>query len=198
MGVTKLDTCIILDLICQNSTLDLLGLNVENSTVLNTLTVNNSSVLSSLTVNNSTLLNDVQINGTLDSVDINCNNINGANISCYSVTTSNTSNLFQETWIVATLENGWTNFGSRWGTASYKKDSLGFVCLMGLVAPGNLTLPIFHLPVGYRPICRQLFPFVSGEAFLTGYVIVDPDGSVFQYGNANVYLPLQMVRFSTA
>lgn len=60
-------------------------------------------------------------------------------------------------WIAATLAGTWTNFGSGWHTAAYRKID-GVVYLRGLVTGGTGT--ILTLPAGYRPAATLMFPVV--------------------------------------
>jgi hypothetical protein len=62
--------------------------------------------------------------------------------------------------------NSWVNFGPTYGSASFAKDSLGFVHLKGTVKDG-VAQAIFTLPVGYRP---ALILFVSMANQTFGYV----------------------------
>lgn len=58
-------------------------------------------------------------------------------------------------------QNSWVNWGTLFGEASYRRKN-GFVYLKGVVKDGAPGLPIFTLPVGFRPPHRRIF---SGVAF---------------------------------
>ena len=62
-------------------------------------------------------------------------------------------------WQTPTLLNSWVNFGSSLQTASYMKDTMGFVHLRGVVKSGTLngSAAIFTLPAGFRPGADELF-----------------------------------------
>lgn len=52
--------------------------------------------------------------------------------------------------------NSWTNYGSGYTTARFRRDPHGRVYLAGLVKGGSAT-SVFTLPVGYRPSSFKLF-----------------------------------------
>ena len=56
----------------------------------------------------------------------------------------------QAGWTALALANGWTNYGSGFGTASYRKTPDGTVWLTGLIANGSLNVTAFTLPAGFR------------------------------------------------
>ncbi|MCI5210373.1 MAG: hypothetical protein D3910_16655 [Candidatus Electrothrix sp. ATG2] len=63
--------------------------------------------------------------------------------------------LVQEEWKNPSLKNGWVAYSGTYNTPGYFKDSLGIVHLKGLVKAGT-NEHIFSLPVGYRPVRREL------------------------------------------
>jgi hypothetical protein len=73
------------------------------------------------------------------------------------------------------FENSWENYGSH-SFCAYYKDPLGNVHLKGLVRNGTLGMPVFTLPVGYRPTTRGIFIVMSQSG--TGRLNIDDDGSV--------------------
>jgi hypothetical protein len=79
-------------------------------------------------------------------------------------------------WQVPTLAGSWTNYGSGYNPAGYRKDASGFVHLRGLVTGGSAVSTIFTLPVGYRPAYRNLFMVQSVSA--VGRVDVATNGVV--------------------
>lgn len=48
-------------------------------------------------------------------------------------------------------QNGWVEYNTTYGGASFRKDVQGFVHLRGLIKNGTLNSTMFTLPVGYRP-----------------------------------------------
>lgn len=81
-------------------------------------------------------------------------------------------------WIAPTLQNSWTNYGSPWEEAAYRKIS-GIVHIRGLVKPGTIgnTTPIFTLPAGYRPNSdMHIGTMVTSSAF--GALNIYADGKV--------------------
>jgi hypothetical protein len=86
--------------------------------------------------------------------------------------------------------NGWINFGdlpSR--PAQYGKDALGWVHSAGVVRDGTIGLPIFVLPVGFRPAGTRGFAAPSNGT--TGTLVVFSTGEVIAQAPANngfVYL----------
>jgi hypothetical protein len=71
--------------------------------------------------------------------------------------TPGTSNT--ETWHAATLQNSWSNFGSGFVTAQYRRivSPAKSVECIGVVTGGTSTggTVVFNLPVGYRPVSQQ-------------------------------------------
>jgi hypothetical protein len=90
--------------------------------------------------------------------------------------------------------NGWINFGdlpSR--PAQFCKDALGWVHLAGVVKGGTIGLPIFVLPVGFRPAGLRSFP-ASSPAI--GEVVVYSTGEVAAIAPAtNGYVYLDSISF---
>ncbi|MBQ4899364.1 hypothetical protein KB559_11000 [Paenibacillus sp. Marseille-P2973] len=82
-------------------------------------------------------------------------------------------------WIMPTLLNGWGNFSDpRFAFQGYKKNSLNIVSLAGMVTGGATgAVPIFRLPVGYRPINSLRFT-VSTSSGSTAQVQINNIGEV--------------------
>lgn len=97
-----------------------------------------------------------------------------------------------ESFIAPALTNGWVNFGLGFGDAGYYKDPAGVVHLRGLVSSGS-GLPIFNLPVGYRPYAGCLFAVVANGAF--GRVDVNSSGDVALVTGSNTYVSLEGITF---
>lgn len=77
------------------------------------------------------------------------------------------------------FQNGWANFGGDWSTMAFAKDAAGFVHLKGSIAAGTFNVPVFTLPVGYRPT-QNLFVPVAFQS--TGYVYSNGDVVIVQLG----------------
>jgi len=101
-------------------------------------------------------------------------------VTAIYLTTNNwilTGDLASEEWVPATLQNGWTVFGFGWGVPAYSKNGQ-IVHMRGLGAPGTKRAAMFTLPVGYRPIVKEMYPVLVAEAPILGELIVQADGQV--------------------
>lgn len=87
----------------------------------------------------------------------------------------------EDTAHAPTFSNSWTNFGSGWLSASYMKDSLGFVHLEGAIKSGTSGLTAFTLPSGYRPTATIQFATASNAAL--GLLSVGSNGDVIPTGS---------------
>jgi hypothetical protein len=84
-----------------------------------------------------------------------------------------------EGWQALAFTNGWTNYGSSFEVAAYRKDQLGVVHLRGLVTRASgapASGPIAILPAGYRPQRRRVFVVATGGAQQVGRVDVQASG----------------------
>ena len=104
-----------------------------------------------------------------------------------------------DTWNVATLAGTWANHGIGWPTAAYRRVR-GVVYLRGLVGAGTGT--ILTLPVGYRPVLREIFVTVcdaGGGAVGACRIDVNTDGTVvqstFSLSGTNSFISLSNIRF---
>lgn len=112
---------------------------------------------------------------------------------------------------VTTFDNTWEKFGAGY-EVSYWKDAFGVVHLTGGIAGGEVSVgiasvPMFTLPVGYRPTQVQYQPTVStdsddvpiGGAYLEicGLPVCSPeeDGWVSVFGADNYYVSLDGITF---
>jgi hypothetical protein len=101
-------------------------------------------------------------------------------------------------WLSPTFLNGWTDFGSKYETAGYYKDALGFIRLKGLIKNGTMGTAAFVLPSGYRPSYRKIFPVLTLDGI--GRVNIEPSGDVviMDYGTAsNRWVSLDGIIFNT-
>lgn len=99
------------------------------------------------------------------------------------------------TWTDATLQNGWTNYGSGFNTAGYYKDQLGIVRLKGFITGGSTIsgTNLFTLPNGYRPANKQFRAVNSNNVF--GSLSIEATGEVkFEAGN-NTWFCVDGIQF---
>jgi hypothetical protein len=82
------------------------------------------------------------------------------------------------------FENGWVNEAGGFETAGFYKDSLGIVHLVGDVHNAANPQLIFTLPVGYRPASVVDFLVRANGDTAGATLILEPDGSVRQFGYA--------------
>jgi len=94
------------------------------------------------------------------------------------------------------LQNGWTNLGGGWASASFWKDQFSVVHIRGMIEKGNTTpgTLIFNLPEGYRLTHGQHFTVGSGN--YGGLVSINSNGNVI-VDNANVWVDLSGIYFRT-
>lgn len=97
---------------------------------------------------------------------------------------------------VATLQNGWGNYGDSYGPATYFKDSSNIVHLTGLIKDGNTAsgITVLSLPQGFRPSYREIF--IVGTAGGYGRLDVAPTGAVVTGAGLNTnYTSLAGITF---
>lgn len=80
-------------------------------------------------------------------------------------------------WLIPTLLNNWTNYGSGWTGARYRRKN-GIVYMQGLIAAGTSGSSAFTLPVGFRPDTILMIASISGEPWTVTRVDVSPNGGV--------------------
>lgn len=115
-----------------------------------------------------------------------------------STTTNSTATSAIAAAAAVVFQNGWTNYGGQWDTASYTKDADGFVHLSGLIADtnGGGAETLFTLPVGYRPTATLIY-LVETNTAVVGRIDIFPDGQVYIQSGNRVYLSLSGITFST-
>jgi hypothetical protein len=96
--------------------------------------------------------------------------------------------------------NNWTNLGAPWSTAAFYRDRGGIVHLKGVVKPGNYggNVPMFQLPLGYRPAQKRIFNPNTGNGFVFGRVDIansTEGGHVFPFAGGPDYLSLDGISF---
>jgi len=101
-------------------------------------------------------------------------------------------------WTAPTLLNGWINIGSPHQVAQYRL--LGDkVELRGRVISGSINMPIFNLPVGYRPLATTVFATagVVGGQWTMAELECTTDGNVTSFGpGANTNIVFNGLSFS--
>ncbi len=95
-----------------------------------------------------------------------------------------------------TLQNGWTDFGAPFGTASYAKTGTGVVHLHGLLTAGTIadgTL-ITTLPAGFRPQFSIALPAagVTAGGFQYVEILIQTSGAVSIFGAAGAITNLHV------
>jgi hypothetical protein len=101
------------------------------------------------------------------------------------------------TWTNVTFQNGWSNFGSGYTGAQYRKVG-DRVELRGLVTGGTVTYgtPVFTLPSGFRPTGFEVFPAVANNLFTRVDVLTTGVVSVYT-GASNAFVSFSGISFST-
>jgi hypothetical protein len=105
-----------------------------------------------------------------------------------------------EGWTLAPLVNSWKNYQRTYATAAFTKTDDGWVRLRGLVEGGRIdpdgVIPIFTLPVGYRPPARLLFVAETAPND-NGRIDVWADGKVSCLKGNPGWLSLDGISFAT-
>ncbi|MBU9707124.1 hypothetical protein KSP24_09325 [Paenibacillus sp. AK121] len=97
-------------------------------------------------------------------------------------------------WITPILLNAWINYGANDDTAGFLKDSQGYVHIKGTIKLGALNVPVFTLPVGYRPKSTLRFTINATNKF--GAMRIGVDGAVImETGVDGTYVSLQIPPF---
>lgn len=99
----------------------------------------------------------------------------------------------QENWITPTLINGWESFDAS-SIPQYRKDSLGYVHMRGLLKTGVSGTIAFSLPMGYRPSVSSRFVGTGTGVF--GYGTITTAGSVL-ISSYQTYISLDQIIFPT-
>lgn len=104
------------------------------------------------------------------------------------------ANKTQEAWITPTLLNGWVSFGAPEDIPSYYKDEFGNVKMRGVLKSGTLSVSMFTLPIGYRPLKNKYFSIISNN--VPAFVLINPSGGVNPLvGTSNVFVSLDNITF---
>lgn len=103
----------------------------------------------------------------------------------------------KDDWIAPTLLNSWVHYGGTFSVPGYRKTN-GHTELRGMVKSGTISssLPVFVIPVEYRPQYGRHFAIASNAAF--GMVQVVPaTGYILPQTGSNVYMDIE-VQFECA
>jgi len=95
-------------------------------------------------------------------------------------------------WKVPTLLNSWVNYGAPEPDAGYRKEG-DWVYLRGYVKNGSLSVPIYTLPVGYRPPGDARVAVITSTG--AGSLLVQNDGDVILVSGGTGYVDLSPMRF---
>lgn len=106
---------------------------------------------------------------------------------------TNKATSVQENWITPTLINGWEAFDAS-SIPQYRKDSLGYVHMRGLLKTGVSGTVAFSLPMGYRPSVSSRFVGTGTGVF--GYGTITTAGSVL-ISSYQTYISLDQIIFPT-
>ena len=98
-------------------------------------------------------------------------------------------------WQDAALLNSWVNYGTPYYNVGYMKDSYGFIHLRGITKSGVIssTIPIFTLPISYRP--GQTVHFVVDSNAAHGVVEVDKQGNLVANAGNTLYVAFDGIIF---
>lgn len=93
-------------------------------------------------------------------------------------------------WLTPTLLNSWSNFGSGFQAARYRRVGTGQVEIQGLVTGGTGPVStVFTLPAGFRPAATLIFATIANNA--VARIDVEADGDVrWALGGTNAFLSL--------
>jgi len=84
--------------------------------------------------------------------------------------------------------------GAPFTAPTYEKDVNGIVMIRGLVKSGaGVGLPIFNLPVGFRPAGNEIFPVITDTGI--GRADVLPNSDVTYVSGGNLYFSLGGISF---
>jgi hypothetical protein len=116
-------------------------------------------------------------------------------------------NIAQDPWVTPALMTfggiTWAYFGAPYNRPGYFRDKNGIVHLKGLVKSGTVSTgvtgtgvpkgAIFQLPVGYRPVRREVRAVISNNTI--GRVNIDTDGYVIALQGTNSFFSLDGITF---
>ena len=97
-------------------------------------------------------------------------------------------------WLYPTLINGWSNYGSGYSPARYRKVG-SVVYLDGLIKGGTVGVPCCILAEGFRPTQRFISAGVDTGSLATERRDILDNGEVNAYTGSNGWQTLQCVFF---
>jgi hypothetical protein len=109
------------------------------------------------------------------------NNSMNVNITSNLNVVGNTT-LNQSVWIYpASLGGSWVNYGSGYSNFSYRKDSMGYLQLRGMIKSGGTgpSNAIINLSAAYRPTYNTEFMITASPSGGNAQIVILPTGSVY-------------------
>jgi hypothetical protein len=92
------------------------------------------------------------------------------------------------------FQNGWVNFAFDWQGARFRKLTTNVIEVQGLVRSGTINVPIFTLPVGYRPGNSLIWATMANA--VGARIDVYPTGVVqWVSGGSNAFVSLTPIMF---
>lgn len=92
-------------------------------------------------------------------------------------------------WNIPTYTNSWTSYGAGFAPARYMKVG-NIVFVSGLVRSGTIGLPVFTLPVGYRPAYSVSTASQANNVFSLLEIL--SNGQVTPQTGSNAYFSLDI------
>lgn len=97
-------------------------------------------------------------------------------------------------WTAVSFQNSWTNFGSPWQEAQYRKDLSGRVWVRGIIDGGAAGSVAFNLPSGFRPPADFVVAAISSGANPPDLcrLEVDANGDVIPQNTVGTFVSLDV------
>lgn len=92
------------------------------------------------------------------------------------------------------LFNGWSSYGAEYRGASFTQTRDNFVYLRGMVAGGSIGKTIAQLPIGCRPLKREVFAAIS-SGNVVARVDIHPNGEIIPYNGSSTWITLSGMTF---
>lgn len=98
-------------------------------------------------------------------------------------------------WTTPAYQNSWVKYDTTYNVPGYRKDSMGYVHLRGMIANGTtFNATMFTLPVGMRPELRVLCGVQSAAGFARVDIQVDGTVSCISGGSTS-WISLECITF---
>jgi len=95
-------------------------------------------------------------------------------------------------WLQAALINGFTNYGSNFQIARFRKKN-GVVHVEGLIKGGGPSVPIFVLPPGFWPENKLIFSSIGNNSLAR--INIDANGEVVAIVHHSQWISLSGISF---